>query len=76
MNKFDFSEGAMDTLILLVGNALQSEKAKIYLARDLVRELGYKSCSNKDVEEWLDELFPALVQMRVGADEVFYDKQA
>lgn len=64
MKKFEtlVSTNAMDVLLLLVGNAMMNEKAQCMLARDMVRELGYPSCSNKEAREYLHELYVLIVR--------------
>lgn len=64
MKKFEtlVSTNAMDVLLLLVGNAMMNEKAQVLLARDLVNEIGYPSCSNVDVRGYLQELFALITR--------------
>jgi len=71
MKKFEtlVSTNAMDVLLLLVGNAMMNEKAQILLARDLVHEIGYKSCSNVDVKGYLKELFALVTRFYVECNE-------
>lgn len=71
MKKFEtlVSTNAMDVLLLLVGNAMMNDKAQISLARDLVREIGWKSCSNVDVKGYLKELFALVTRFYMECNE-------
>lgn len=71
MKKFEtqVSTNAMSVLLLLVGSAMMSEKSQMLLARDMVKEIGYPSCSNVDVKGYLKELFALVTRFFAECNE-------